>query len=56
MKLFKYNQFIGEKLLMKTWIKPKVSKDKYLLTTSVKELGLLTGEAQMESFTNNDFR
>jgi hypothetical protein len=26
------------------------------LTTSVKELGLLTGEAQMESFTNNDFR
>jgi hypothetical protein len=45
MKLFKYNQFIGENSINENLDKAKkFLKDKYLLTTSVKELGLLTGE------------
>jgi hypothetical protein len=44
MKLFKYNQFIGENSINENLDKAKkFLKDKYLLTTSVKELGLLTG-------------
>jgi hypothetical protein len=63
MKLFKYNQFIGDTSINENLDKAKkFLKDKYLLTTSVKELGLLKGElaaqikhGERKGFTINDF-
>jgi hypothetical protein len=63
MKLFKYNQFIGDSSINENLDKAKkFLKDKYLLVTSVKELGLLTGElaaqikhGERKGFTINDF-
>lgn len=51
MKLFKYNQFLGETPLNENLDKAKkFLKDRFILSTAVKDLDLLTGElaAQME--------
>jgi len=63
MKLFKYNQFLGEDSLNENLDKAKkFLKDRYILTTAAKELDLIKGElaAQIEhgekrSVTLNDF-
>lgn len=49
MKLFKYNQFLGEKPLNENLDKAKkLLKDTYLLTTAANELGFIKGELKAQ--------
>ena len=53
MKLFKYNQFLGEKPLNENLDKAKkFLKDTYLLTTAANDLGFIEGElkAQLDHY------